>query len=70
MTMASKSVNWTAILADFVKPHPKASATIAFNLGVFAAQAAKRKTRRTPARKTASKSARKSVKRVAKRAAG
>jgi hypothetical protein len=40
--MASKSINWLAILSAFVRSHPKTSATIAFNLGVVAAQAAKR----------------------------
>lgn len=39
--MATKAINWLAILADVIRRHPKTSATIAFNLGVFAAEAAK-----------------------------
>jgi hypothetical protein len=42
MTMASKSINWLEILSAFVRHHPKTSAAVAFNLGVVAAQAAKR----------------------------
>ena len=38
----AKGINWLSILSAFVKDHPKTSATIAFNLGVFAAQTAKR----------------------------
>lgn len=37
----AKAINWLAVLAAFVKDHPKTSATVAFNLGVFAAEAAK-----------------------------
>jgi hypothetical protein len=42
--MASKRINWLAILSDFVQQHPKTSAAVAFNLGVIAAGAAKRAT--------------------------
>lgn len=37
----AKRVNWLSVLAEFVKDHPKTSATVAFNLGVFAAQSSK-----------------------------
>lgn len=40
--MAAMHTNWLAILSDFVRHHPKASAAIAFNLGVVAARATKR----------------------------
>lgn len=38
----AKKTDWFSLLAEFVRQHPKTSATIAFNLGVVAAQAAKR----------------------------
>jgi hypothetical protein len=42
--MASKRINWLAILSDFVQQHPKTSAAVAFNLGMIAAGATKRAT--------------------------
>lgn len=37
----AKRVNWLSVLTEFVKDHPKTSATLAFNLGVFAGQSSK-----------------------------
>jgi len=46
--MARKSTNLFATFADFVRKHPKTSATVAFNLGVMAANATKRVRKATP----------------------
>jgi len=46
--MAGKSTNLFATIADFVRKHPKTSATVAFNLGVMAANATKRVRKATP----------------------
>lgn len=46
--MAGKSINLFATLAEFVRKHPKTSATVAFNLGVLAANATKRVRKATP----------------------
>ncbi len=40
--MAKKSIDWFGILSAFVQDHPKTSAIVAFNLGVIAANAAKK----------------------------
>ena len=47
--MASKKVNWFAILSGFVRDHPKTSAMVAFNLGIMAARATKSARRAAPA---------------------
>jgi hypothetical protein len=46
--MASKKVNWLAILSNFVRDHPKTSAMVAFNLGIMAARATKSARRAAP----------------------
>ena len=47
--MASKTANLLlTILAEFVRQHPKTSATLAFNLGVIAAGATKKAQRSMP----------------------
>jgi hypothetical protein len=46
--MASKKVNWLAILSGFVRDHPKTSAMVAFNLGIMAARATKSAQRAAP----------------------
>jgi hypothetical protein len=46
--MASKKVNWLAILSNFVRDHPKTSAMVAFNLGIMAARATKSAQRAAP----------------------
>lgn len=38
--MASKNVNWLSVVAEFIRLHPKISASLAFELGAIAAQAA------------------------------
>ncbi len=46
--MASKKINWLAILSGFVRDHPKTSAMVAFNLGIMAARATKSAQRAAP----------------------
>jgi hypothetical protein len=41
--MAAKKIDWLGIIAAFIREHPKTSAAVAFNLGVAAAYAAKRR---------------------------
>ena len=40
--MPKKPIDWLGILSAFVQDHPKTSAMVAFNLGVLAANTAKR----------------------------
>ena len=40
--MARKGNTWIGLLSGFIRRHPKTSATIAFNLGVYAALATKK----------------------------
>ena len=46
--MASKKINWLAILSGFVRDHPKTSAMVAFNLGIMAGRATKSAQRAAP----------------------
>jgi hypothetical protein len=52
--MARKN-SWMAILSDFVRKNPRTSAMIAFNLGVYAAQATRRTFDRTDLKELPSK---------------
>ena len=38
----ARQVDWFPILSNFIRRHPKTSAVVAFNLGLLAAQTAKR----------------------------
>jgi hypothetical protein len=52
--MARKN-SWMNILSDFVRKNPRTSAMIAFNLGVYAAQATKKTLDRTDLKELPSK---------------
>jgi hypothetical protein len=38
--MGRKNVNWLSIVGEFIRSHPRTSASLAFELGIVAAQAA------------------------------
>jgi hypothetical protein len=38
--MARKNVDWLSIVGEFIRSHPRTSASLAFQLGIIAAQAA------------------------------
>jgi hypothetical protein len=51
----ARKTSWMGILSDFVRKNPRTSAMIAFNLGVYAAQATRKTLGRTDLKELPSK---------------